>query len=187
MTETPPEAKAPGRPSSYKPEYAEQAEKLCNLGATDNEVAEFFNVSVRTVHRWKLEQEEFCHALKIGKAAADERAERSLFHKANGFTYTEQQAFKVKTVTYKDGKRLKEVEELQTIEVERFSPPDTTAMIFWLKNRKPGVWRDRHEHGLDVSEPLANLFREVSGAAFRPVQEEAALGRSSPEGEAEGS
>ena len=49
------------RPSKYKPEFAAQAAKLCALGATDVEIADFFEVDVRTIHRWKGEFEEFCH------------------------------------------------------------------------------------------------------------------------------
>lgn len=51
-----------GRPSKFKPEFIEQAEKLCKLGATDLEMADFFEVDVRTLYRWKADNESFCHA-----------------------------------------------------------------------------------------------------------------------------
>lgn len=128
------------RTSSYKPDYAKQAGKLCEMGATDQELAEFFEVSTRTVHRWKLDFPEFAAALKIGKDMVDDRVERSLLDNAVGYKYTEQQAIKIKN----DG-----VEEIKLIEVERFCPPNTTAQIFWLKNRRANDWRDvhKHEHG----------------------------------------
>jgi hypothetical protein len=129
-----------GRPSLFDPKYIEQAEKLCKLGATDAELADFFGVSVRTLHRWKAENEEFCHSIKLGKDVADTRVERALYEKATGFAYTEEQAFKVRN---SDGS-----ETLETIEVERLAPPDTTAMIFWLKNRKKSDWRDKIEQEL---------------------------------------
>ena len=65
-----------GRPSAYDQSYPKQAEKLCLLGATDQEIADFFEVDVRTIYRWKGLHEEFCQALKAGKEQADARVER---------------------------------------------------------------------------------------------------------------
>jgi hypothetical protein len=124
-----------GRPSKYEPEFAAQAEKLCRLGATDAELADFFEVSVRTLHRWKIENEGFCHSLKSAKAEADDRIERALFARASGFEYIEQQAIKIRT-----GEGT--AERVEVVEVERVAPPDTTAAIFWLKNRRPEQWRE---------------------------------------------
>ena len=75
-----------GRPSSFRPEFVEQARKLCELGATDLELADFFEVDVRTIYRWQAQEDAFCHALKAGKVAADERVTRSLYHRACGYT-----------------------------------------------------------------------------------------------------
>lgn len=129
---------AGGRPSAYEPEYAVQAEKLCELGATDDELADFFGVNRSTVYRWKLNHNEFCNAIKSGKAHSDERVERSLYQKATGYDYVEQMAFKVKAG--------KDEERVEVVEVTKHAPADTTAGIFWLKNRRPGEWRDKHEH-----------------------------------------
>ena len=49
------EQRGPGRPTLFKPEYVEQAEKLAVLGATDEEIGDFFGVSARTIYRWKLD------------------------------------------------------------------------------------------------------------------------------------
>lgn len=127
-----------GRPSSYKPEYAQVAEKMCELGATDDEIAEAFGVCVRTIHAWKHEFEEFSASLKTGKSLADERVERSLYQKATGYNYTEQQAIKIKKAQHE--------EEVEVVEVEKHAPADTTAAIFWLKNRRKDEWRDKQEH-----------------------------------------
>lgn len=126
-----------GRPSSFKPEFIAQAEKLCALGATDQEIADFFDVTARTIYRWKLDNDEFCQALKAGKVNADERVERSLYQKATGYDYVEQQAIKVRLEQYRDG--------VEVVEVQKHSPADTTAAIFWLKNRRPDLWRDKRE------------------------------------------
>jgi hypothetical protein len=67
---------AGGRPSKFKADYAQQAEKLCDLGATDEDLADFFDVSIRTIANWKSEHPEFLQALKGGKSQADDRVER---------------------------------------------------------------------------------------------------------------
>lgn len=124
-----------GRPSAYRPEYVEQAKKLCMLGATDIELADFFEVDVRTVYRWKNEHEEFCHALKATKEVADERIERSLYERAAGY---ERDEVDIRVVGG----------ELVQTPIRKFYPPDTTAAIFWLKNRRPAEWRDKVEQAL---------------------------------------
>jgi hypothetical protein len=122
-----------GRPTAYKPEYAEQARKLCELGATDIELADFFKVSIRTISNWQTRYPEFLQALKVGKDVADERVERSLYQKAIGYTFDSVKVFQYQGVPLE-------------VPVREHVPPDTTAMIFWLKNRRKDQWRDRHEH-----------------------------------------
>jgi hypothetical protein len=124
-----------GRPSSYKPEYAEQAEKLCKLGATDIELADFFEVEARTIYRWKIEYEAFCQATKAGKEAADERVVRSLYARATGYTFDAVKIFMPAGAVAPVHAPYRE-----------HVPPDATSMIFWLKNRRPADWRDRQEH-----------------------------------------
>jgi len=129
-----------GRPEGsdeYLAEYAGQAEKLSLLGATDAEIADFFGKSVRTIHRWKHTHEDFCHSLKVGKEMADARVERSLYQKATGYDFVEEQAIKIKTGQYE--------EEVEVVEVLKHAPSDTTAAIFWLKNRRSEQWRDKPE------------------------------------------
>ncbi len=60
-----------GQPTKYRAEFAEQAEKLCKLGMTDDELGMFFEVDERTINNWKHAYREFCHALKRGKLIAD--------------------------------------------------------------------------------------------------------------------
>lgn len=123
-----------GRPSAFKPEYAKQVEKLCLLGATDIEIADFFGIDVRTVYRWKHDYPEFCQAIKTGKETADERVERSLFQRAVGY---EQDEVKI----FMPANSPSPVYAPFRAKVA----PDTTAMIFWLKNRRPVEWRDKQE------------------------------------------
>ncbi|WP_375790884.1 helix-turn-helix domain-containing protein [Bradyrhizobium sp. vgs-9] len=124
-----------GRPTSYKPEYAEQAAKLCALGATDAELADFFKVTTVTIWRWQSAHVEFCNALKRGKEAADERVERSLYARATGYTHEAVKIFMpagAKKPVY--------------AKYQEHVPPDVTAQIFWLKNRRREEWRDKQEH-----------------------------------------
>jgi DNA-binding XRE family transcriptional regulator len=123
------------RPSKFKEEYIDQARKLCKLGATDRELADFFEVSEKTLNNWKLENEEFLQSLKIGKDDADNRVERSLFARATGYEHPDTDI------------RVIEGQIVETPIIKRY-PPDTTAAIFWLKNRKREEWRDKvtNEH-----------------------------------------
>ncbi|HBA32969.1 MAG TPA: terminase [Gammaproteobacteria bacterium] len=123
-----------GRPSAFRKEMVKQAEKLCALGATDQEMADFFDVDVRTFYRWKNANEDFCQALKVGKQAADERVERSLYMKAIGYEQDETKIFMPAGA-----------EQPVYAPYRAKIAPDTTACIFWLKNRKPKDWRDKQE------------------------------------------
>lgn len=131
-----------GRPTSFKAEYVEQARKLAQLGATDREAAEFFEVAESTLYLWKHTQPEFSEALKVGKETADARVEQSLYRRALGYSHD---AVKIMMA---DGVPIAEPY------VEHY-PPDTTAAIFWLKNRKPAEWRDKTVVEHDVPEDVA--------------------------------
>lgn len=162
-----------GRPTKYRPGFAKQAEKLCQLGATDDDIAQFFEVDVRTIARWKLDFPEFCQALKSGKSAADERVERSLYHKAVGYTFDAVKIFMPAGAS-----------EPVYAPYREHVPPDTTACIFWLKNRRQQQWRDvhKHEHG----QP-GDFERMDDTTLLRAVAEEAkALGLPVEDGKAAG-
>jgi transposase len=140
------------RPTEYKAAYAEGARKLALLGATDAEVADFFGVDVRTIYRWKNTYDEFCQSLKAGKEQADERVERSLYHKAVGY---EQKAVKIFMPAGKD-------EPVYAEYIEKLAP-DTTAAIFWLKNRRSQEWRDKQdvEHSGGVTYTIGEAVRKL--------------------------
>jgi len=84
-----------GRPSKYKPEYAEQAYKLCLLGATDAELADFFAVSEQTINAWKGDFPEFLESLTNGKHHADAKVAQALYHRALGYSHPEDKIFQV--------------------------------------------------------------------------------------------
>lgn len=150
-------AKKVGRPTKYKPEYAKQAYKLCLLGATDKGIANYFEVDEATINRWKLEFPEFCESLKEGKEEADAIVASSLFHRATGYSHPD-----TDIKIYK-GKVIK-------TELTKHYPPDSTAAIFWLKNRNPEKWREKQEIQLNnevvkgfIIEPASRGTKEDQG------------------------
>ena len=114
-------------------------------GLTDEQIAENLDISVASFYNYKNEHLEFLESLKKGKEIADYEVENALFKKALGYNAKVKKAFKVKEVLYENGKRLKETERIEYAEDEVHIPADTTAQIFWLKNRKPNTWRDKQE------------------------------------------
>lgn len=153
------------RPSDYKPEFCQEAEKLCANGATDAELAEYFGVSDRTIYRWKAQFPEFCQSLKTGKSVADERVERSLYHKAVGYQHEAVKIFMPAGAT-----------EPVYAKYTEFVPPDTTAAIFWLKNRRANDWRDKTEvHHKHTVEQMSDDDLERIAAAGREGAAEPAL------------
>jgi transposase-like protein len=120
-----------GRPSEFREAFIERAKEMCINGATDAELAHEFDVSVTTLYNWRAKYPEFLQALKIPKSIADDRVERSLFERATGYTRES-----VKIFCGKDG-------EITQVPFLEHVPPDATAMIFWLKNRRTAEWRDK--------------------------------------------
>lgn len=135
-------AAARGRPTKYKKAFVGQAAKLCQLGATDQEVADFLEIEVRTLYRWKHDHDEFCQALIVGKDKADDRVERSLFQRAVGY---EQDEVKIFMPSGKD--------EPVYAPYRAKIAADVSAAKLWLTNRRGEVWRDKQEieqrHSID--------------------------------------
>lgn len=155
---------AGGRPTDFKPEYVEQAHNYCLLGATDAKLADFFKVSEKTINSWKKQHPEFADALYRGKALADAQVAQSLFKRATGYSHQETHI------------NCYEGEIIQT-EITKHYAPDTTACIFWLKNRQPDKWRDKVEvastHKLDKEtlEMIESQFVTKMAAAHERQKE----------------
>jgi len=98
-------------------------------GLTDEQIAHNMGISAATLYNWKSKYLEIVEALKKGKDVIDREVENALLKRALGFQYDE--------ITLKGG--------VETKRVTKMVVPDTTAQIFWLKNRRPDKWRDKPE------------------------------------------
>ena len=139
------------RPTDYRQEYAEQARKLCLLGFTDKQLAAFFDVNESTITRWKQKYPEFRTSIKSGKVVADAQVVESLFKRAMGMEVTEVE------VRGNDENKIKRV-------IKKYIPPDTTAQIFWLKNRQPELWREKSTVANEVkieTSPISSIFEQA--------------------------
>jgi hypothetical protein len=118
------------RPTKYNKTYDRQVYRLALLGATDQELADFFEVNVDTIYEWAKVHPSFSEARKKGKMLADAAVTDRLYQRAIGYSHP---AVKI----FNDGGK-----PLIVDYVEHY-PPDPTSCIFWLKNRQPQKWRDR--------------------------------------------
>jgi hypothetical protein len=121
-----------GAPTKYKEDYNEQVYKLCLLGATDKDIADFFDVCEASINNWKNDYPEFLESIKKGKQIADSNVADRLYQRALGF---EHDAEEIKII---DG-------GVERVKVRKIYAPDPTSAIFWLKNRQPDKWRDKQD------------------------------------------
>lgn len=112
-------------------------------GYTDDQIAERIGISRGTFYAWKKRFPDFDDALKKGKEVIDSEVEEALIKSALGYTWEEKE-YK----TDEDG-------EMKLVKVTtKFTPPNPTAMIFWLKNRRPGQWRDKVQQEITTALPV---------------------------------
>ena len=112
-----------------------QLEGWARDGLTDEQMAQNIGCRRETLYDWKKKHPNISNALKRGKEVVDRQVENALLKSALGFHYVEDSLAN-------DG-RIKQL--------KKFQQPSTTAQIFWLKNRKPNDWRDKHQVGMDVN------------------------------------
>lgn len=113
-----------------EPEGLQLLEGWARDGLTDEQIADNMGISTSTLYDWKNKYLEISEALKKGKEIVDIQVENALLKRALGYSYSE-------VTTEKDGNKIKQkITKKQVI-------PDTTAQIFWLKNRRPDKWRDK--------------------------------------------
>jgi hypothetical protein len=134
---------AGGRPTKLTPEIIEQAKNYYSLGATDKEVVQFLNICESTLYNWKNSSPEFLECIKTAQEVCIDRVSRTLYTKACGYSVKESKVFR-------------EQGETVIVDVDKHFQPDTTSMIFYLKNKDPDNWKDVKErvdiHRLEESE-----------------------------------
>lgn len=146
-----------GRKPLFRDEYIKQAYMLCLLGATDKELAIFFDVTEQTINNWKKNQPEFFESLKKGKDEADAKVAESLFKSAIGGHYIEEE--KIVHLPNNAG--------YQIAKLKKQLPPNISAQIFWLKNRQSKQWRDKVDVNADFQfdqeslKDTAERFNEI--------------------------
>lgn len=119
-----------------EPEGLLKIEGWARDGLTDEQIANNIGISVSCLNNWKNKYVEILESLKRGKEVIDRQVENALLKRALGYEYTET------TREY-----IPELDEMKTTKkVTKQVAPDTTAQIFWLKNRKPDKWRDKQEY-----------------------------------------
>ena len=114
-------------------------------GLTEEQIAKNMGVSRSTLSDHNIKYPHIIRAIKNSKEVADREVENALFNKATGYTVKLKKPMKMRHVEYDEvsGRKVAEYERIEYIEEEVHVPADTTAQIFWLKNRKPNEWRDK--------------------------------------------
>ncbi|AZV56067.1 transposase [Clostridium sp. AWRP] len=119
-------------------------------GLTDEQIAHNLGISIQTFYTYKKQHIEFFEALKKGKEVVDFEVENALLKRALGYEYEEVTKERMVRKDEK-GKVLTDIHGFPTYEmvvtktVKKVATPDTTAQIFWLKNRKPKEWKDKQD------------------------------------------
>jgi hypothetical protein len=133
-----------GRPKKYRDEFAEDVEKICSIfGADDKKLCKYFKIAESTLNNWKKDYPNFMESLKKGKEEFDkENVEKSLLERALGYEHEEIKFFSHEGIVTDE-----------RVIIKRY-PPDTTAAIFYLKNRLPDRWKD--VRGIDHSGKISN-------------------------------
>ena len=143
----------------YRREFASTAKKMCELGATEADLADALAVDQSTIRLWKSTHKEFSEACRLGAECADEQVEQSLYQRAVGYEHTAEKVIghKGKAVIVKHRKRI---------------PADVAAGKFWLLNRRSGHWKDpsKIEPAPHEESPLMNVARHLEGTGKRPKE-----------------
>jgi transposase-like protein len=119
-------------------------------GLTDEQISHNMGIKRQTLYDWKKKYPDISDALKRGKEVVDRQVENALLKRALGYRYTEE-TYETESVPVEiedeEGNVKKTYERVEYLskKVVKEVHPDTTAAIFWLKNRRPDKWRDKQQ------------------------------------------
>lgn len=137
------------RPTKYNQDFHPLlGEALAINGLTDIQIAEKMGISEATLYNWQRDHGEFLEAIQRGKDTPDDQVENALLKKALGFREKTIKAFNSNGVVIYG-------------EYDEYYPPDTAAIFIWLKNRRPGKWRDRQEIVTGEESPKTIILKVV--------------------------
>ncbi|EKQ57220.1 MULTISPECIES: hypothetical protein [unclassified Clostridium] len=109
----------------------EDVKSLTKEGLTESELAKKLNISLKTLNEWKEIYPDLMRVIEESHEYYDDKVEQALLKRALGYEYEE-----TEIVASKDGKTSK------AKKIKKEVPPDTNAIIFWLRNRNPKKWRN---------------------------------------------
>ena len=156
------------------PDGLTRLEAYARDGLTDELIAEKMGIRRETLYDWKNKFDNISNALKRGKEVVDTEVENKLYQRAMGYTYEE-----ITQEPVKD-RDTGEISMQVTKIVKKEVQPDTTAQIFWLKNRKPTEWRDKTNVELtgkdggpvEIESPRERIERRIAITASRGREKE---------------
>ncbi|MEK3887464.1 helix-turn-helix domain-containing protein [Bacillus sp. FSL K6-3431] len=134
-------------------------------GLTNEQISHNIGINPDTLYTWIKKFPEISDTLKRGKEVIDRQVENALLKRALGYKFDEvtYEPVAVKPFEDSEGNRVTHVLDV-TKKVTKEVAPDTTAQIFWLKNRKPAEWRDKrdieHSGNMNVNNPFQELTTE---------------------------
>lgn len=167
--------KAGRPPIEWANDYCELARKFCRLGATNEQLAEFFEVSVAQIYHWMDDKPGFREALLQGRAYSDAHIADAMYHRAKGYEHKAVKIFMVKDV-HETAEGKETITRPEIVEYVEHYPPDTEAGKFWLKNRQPAMWRDRVDVAPGAFGNVTNIDNRVQTVVIEgetPVDEAA--------------
>ena len=126
-------------------------------GMTDAQIAQKIGISTQTLYDWEKRFPEFLDALKKGKAPVDIEVENALLKRALGYDYEE---VITEIEDLGEGRQKKHVRK-----ITKHQPGEVSAQIFWLKNRRPGRWRDKIETVPETANDLLLSLMELERQA----------------------
>lgn len=147
-----------------------QLESWARDGLTDEQIASNMGITRKTLAEWKTKYSDICDTLKRGKAVVDIQVENALLKRALGYSYDEVTRERVLNYDPSTGQVVGSHMEI-TKTVKKEVQGDTTAQIFWLKNRRPEQWRDKRDVSVEGEISTNNPFKGLSTDELRKLIE----------------
>lgn len=147
-----------------------QLESWARDGLTDEQIASNMGITRKTLAEWKTKYSDICDTLKRGKAVVDIQVENALLKRALGYSYDEVTRERVLDYDPSTGQVVGSHMEI-TKTVKKEVRGDTTAQIFWLKNRRPEQWRDKRDVSVEGEISTNNPFKGLSTDELRKLIE----------------